>query len=85
MIEKYKSIIPDFDFSFSKEISILIKKCDLEDAFYFLRNGERFMARECLKTNFLKDKYFFVLYIFTFLPLSIFNLFQKLRRNIRPS
>ena len=54
MIEKYKSIIPDFSQTFSKEISLLIKKCDLEDAVYFLRNGERLIARNYLKANFLK-------------------------------
>ena len=85
MIEKYKSIIPNFGIKFSKEISLLIKKCDFEEGFDFLRNGKRVMAREFFRAYFLKDKYFFVLYIFTFLPSNIFYIFQKLRRNLRPS
>ena len=84
MLEKYISTIPNFELDYSDEIAIFKRGFSLDETLIEWKEGNQSSARKILKPHILDGPKWFVLYLLTFFPISIYEIIQKVRGSVRP-
>lgn len=84
MLEKYISTIPNFELDYPDEILTFKRGFSLDEALIDWKEGNNRSARKLLKVYILDGPKWFVLYLLTFFPISIYEIIQKVRGSVRP-
>jgi len=83
ILDKLRKMVPDLNERYPTETSHLEAKIGYWYAASYMYNKNITRARDSLRSHKYRNLVFFVLYLATYLPISIWNTLQRLRRIIR--
>jgi len=83
ILEKLRKVIPELDLTYSKEVAYFKAKIGYWFASASMQNGDAANARSYLSPHKFTSVVFFLLYLSTYMPIIVWEWFQKLRLKVR--
>jgi hypothetical protein len=86
MLDKFKTILPDFSQRFSEEIGIFMAQSSISKAKNLWKTGNSQASRSCLAPYVFKNNKAFILYFLTFFPERLLSpLLAKTLKRVVPA
>ena len=84
MLDKFTDLFPDFTENYSDRIQLVHRRNALDQSLIYWEKKENTLARLCLKEYCLDGISWFLFYLSTFLPFSVYKLLSKVRGSVLP-